>query len=329
MEQPTQPERKHRIAVLALDGFVPFDLSTPYNIFAMARRPDGKKPYELFFSGPKTSARNGDLTITRIAPLNRLNEADTVIIPGIHDALAYCEEDVFTALRSAATSGVRLASICTGACILAAAGLLHGLRATTHWELLPAVQSAYPSIAFERDVLFVDNGRILTSAGLASGIDLCLHMIRKDYGAATAADSAEFFVVPVERGGGHAQRIQRTPPQSGDNLSALQFWLLENLHLPLAIKNIAKQAFMSERTLNRKFREQTGMAPMVWLSKARIRRAQALLEGNTLSIEQIASAVGFGSPAAFRATFQRYVGVSPMAWRKTYAHYGKYTQPFA
>ena len=313
----------HRLAILALEGFVPFDLSIPYTMFGQAVLPDGRKPYAVFFAGPHARARSGTMEVTECRPLASLETADTIIIPGLFDPLGYQDAALFESLRAAARRGARLASICTGACILAAAGLLDGLAATTHWEIAPALQAAFPAIAVEPDVLFVDNGTVLTSAGLASGLDLCLHIIRKDYGAAVAGQSAEFFVLPPERDGGHKQRLRRQPGTPGSPVAALQMWMLENLHAPLTLRDMAGQGCMSVRTLNRKFREQTGQAPMLWLKKARIRRAQALLESSSLAVEQIGEAVGFASPSAFREAFRRLVGVSPSAWRTTYARRGE------
>ena len=308
-----------RVAILALEGFVPFDLSIPYNMFGQAVLPDGRKSYGIFFAGPQARARSGSLEITGCLPLASLETADTIIIPGLSDPLGYQDASLFEALRAAARRGARLASICTGAFILASAGLLDGLSATTHWELAPALQAAFPAVTVEPDVLFVDNGAVLTSAGLASGLDLCLHIIRKDYGAVAAGRSAEFFVLPPERDGGHKQRLRRQPGTPGSPVAALQMWMLENLHTPLTLHEMAAQGCMSERTLNRKFRDEIGQAPMLWLTKARIRRAQALLEASSLAVEQIGEAVGFASPSAFRDAFRRLVGVSPSAWRKTYA----------
>lgn len=309
----------HRIAILALEGFVPFDLSIPFEVFSKVTLAGGDKPYAVSFCGPDEAARSGAFTITGVLPLEALARMDSVIVPGMLDPLAYREPAVLAALRRAASSGARLASICTGACVLAAAGLLDGLRATTHWALAQAFAAAYPAVAVDADVLFVDNGQVLTSAGLASGIDLCLHMIRKDCGSKAAEDVATFFVTPLEREGGCRQFARRSHPQSGDNLAELHLWLLENLHLPLALGDMARQACMSPRTLHRKFKEQTGAAPMEWLTRARVRRGQTLLETGSLSVEQIAAATGFGSATAFRESFRRLVGVSPTAWRKTYS----------
>lgn len=309
---------KHKLAILALPGFVPFDLVIPQAIFRQAVLADGTHPYAVSFCGPQATVASSDLVVADNAPLNTLSQMDTVVIPGILDAAAFHDDAVCQALRRAADQGTRLASICTGAFVLAAAGLLNGLRATTHWAMTEELAKAHPAVAVEPESLFVDNGQILTSAGLASGIDLCLHMIRRDYGSATAEQSADFFVLPVERDGGQAQRIRRSAPQADDNLAALQLWVLENLHADLTLTSIARSACMSPRTLNRKFQAQTGASPMVWLAKARIRRAQALLETTAMPVEQVAAAAGFGSASAFRDMFRRLVGASPTAWRKTY-----------
>lgn len=308
----------HRLAILALPGFVAFDLAIPQALFAQTRLPDGSKPYEVFLCGPGDPVRSGAHALGGVAPLERLPEADTVVIPGIMEPEAFADAAVAQALRRAAAGGARLASICTGAFVLAAAGLLDGLQATTHWAKTADLARLYPAVAVADDVLFVDNGAVLTSAGLASGIDLCLHLVRQDCGAAVAEGCAEFFVLPLERHGGCAQRLRRVAPDADDSLAALQIWLLENLHVDLTLATMAAQARLSPRTLHRRFREQLGAAPMDWLARARVRRAQALLETTTLGVEAVAAAVGFGSAAAFRERFRRLVGVSPTAWRETY-----------
>lgn len=308
---------KHRLAILALDNFVPFDLCVPHGLFSLASLPGDVRPYEVGLCGAAETVRSGDFSV-RCEPLTELRRARTIIIPGVMEAPLYRDERVFAALRKAFAAGARLASICTGAWVLAAAGLLDGLKATTHWEQVGAMAGAHPRIAMEDDVLFVDNGRVLTSAGLASGMDLCLHMIRRDHGTAAAERCAQFFVLPLEREGGHPQRVRRAAPHPDGGLGALQLWLLENLHADLTLQAIAGRACMSARTLNRKFREQTGMPPMAWLTGARLRRAQSLLESTSLPVDEIAALAGFGSASALREHFRRHVGVSPTAWRATY-----------
>jgi transcriptional regulator GlxA family with amidase domain len=313
----------HHIAILALPGFVPFDISIPYQMFPLVSLADGRTPYKTYFCGPDTFISSQSFSITGISSLERLQQADTIIIPGIHDALSYTDEVVLEQLRKAAALGIRIASICTGACLLAAAGLLDGLSATTHWEIVKPLAERYPKITLHPDILFVDNEQILTSAGLSSGLDLCLHLIKKDYGVSTAERIANFFVMPIEREAGHAQIIKRYSPQENDNLARLQLWLSENLHRELSLEELAQQACMSTRTLNRKFKDQTGEPPMTWLIKARVRRAQSLLESSDMSVEQIAAATGFGSSTALRDNFRKNVGMSPSTWRSLYGMHSK------
>lgn len=310
--------KKHRLTILVLEGFIPFDVSVPYNIFSQVKLQNGRNPYDVSICGHKAISTSHEWQITGSKTLADLAQANTIIIPGLDNPLSFNDQQVLKALQQAADSGTRIASICTGACVLAASGLLDGLRATTHWDTVEALAQTYPQIKVEPDILFTDNGQILTSAGLASGIDLCLHMIRKDYGAAVAEKSAQFFVMPLEREGNHHQCIRRNQPQADDTLTPILYWLLDNLHLNHTLQSIALQAHMSARTLNRKFKEQMGIAPITWVTTARIRRAQVWLESTTLSIEQIATTTGFNSATAFREQFKKTVGIAPTAWRKTY-----------
>jgi transcriptional regulator GlxA family with amidase domain len=251
--------------------------------------------------------------------LEALSEADTIILPGLADPTAPIPESVLEALRAAAERGTRMASICVGAFTLAAAGLLDGLRATTHWAAAGELSRRYPAVDVDADVLFVDNGRILTSAGAAAGLDLCLHMIRQDHGSAVAADAARLAVMPLEREGGQAQFIvHERPGADGSNLEPLLRWIEENAHRDLTLHDLATRAAMSTRTLNRRFGEQTGTTPPQWLRGSRIRRAQYLLETTGHSVERIALQVGFGSPTSFRGHFKRLVGTSPHAYRRAF-----------
>lgn len=223
--------------------------------------------------------------------------ADTIILPGLADPTAHIPEDVLEALRAAAEGGTRIASICVGAFTLAAAGLLDGLRATTHWAAAKELSRRYPDVDVDADVLFVDNGQILTSAGAAAGL----------------------AVMPLERDGGQAQYIVHEQRDAeGSNLEPLLRWMEENAHRELTLDDIATRATMSSRTLNRCFREQTGTTPLQWLRRSRIRRAQYLLETTGHSVERIALQVGFGSPTSFRDRFKRLVGTSPHAYRRAF-----------
>lgn len=309
----------HVIAVLALDGVVAFDLSTPIEIFGRARLPDGQPAYRVQVCAPTAAVDAGTFTLYAPWRLSHLAEADTIILPGLADPAIPLPEPVLTALRDAAARGTRIASICVGAFTLAATGLLDGLRATTHWAAAAELARRYPAIAVDADVLFVDNGQFLTSAGAAAGLDLCLHMIRRDYGAAVAADTARVAVMPLERAGGQAQFIIHEPPSAdGATLEPLLRWLEENAHRELTLADLAVQAGLSTRTLSRHFREQTGTTPLHWLNQHRIRRAQALLETTDCAVEQIASRVGFGSPTTFRERFKDSVGTTPQVYRRTF-----------
>ena len=248
-----------------------------------------------------------------------LAEADTIILPGLADPTAPVAEEVLAALRAATANGVRLASTCVGAFILAAAGLLDGLRATTHWNATDLLARRYPAVRVDPHALFVDNGQILTSAGAAAGLDLCLYLVRKDYGAAVAADAARISVMPLERDGGQAQFIIHEPPlPDGATLEPLLRWMEEHAHQELTLAQIAAQACMSTRTLNRRFREQIGMTPLQWLHRSRLSQAQALLETTDQPIERIAQRAGFGSPTTFRNRFKQGVGTSPQAYRRAF-----------
>ncbi len=311
----------HNIGILALPGFVPFDCSIPFQLFSLACGKSGEHAYDLNFIGDTGHVSSGQFSIEGALPLAAMQEMNTVIVPGVTPSFGVCSQGVLDALRQARNAGIRMASICTGACILAAAGLLDGMQATTHWSVAEELAARYPQIDVEADILFVDNGQVLTSAGLASGIDLCLHMIRQDLGAAAAEELAAFFVVPMERDGGQRQFIRRTGPESGGNLAPLLLWMQENMHKNLTLSSICRQAHMSSRTLNRRFLEQVGAPPMLWLTRARVRRSQALLESSSMSVEEIAASTGFGSAASLRDHFRRTVGTSPTAWRKTFKRY--------
>lgn len=220
-------------------------------------------------------------------------------------------------LRTAADRGTRIASLCVGAFTLADTGLLDGLRATTHWAAASELARRHPAIDVDAAVLYVDNGHVLTSAGAAAALDLCLYMVRQDYGSAVAADTARLSVMPLERAGGQAQFIVHEPPvPSGTTLRPLLNWMEENLGgEQLDITTIAAKATMSTRTLNRRFQEQIGTTPLQWLHHARLRQAQFLLETTDHSIERVAGQVGFNAVTTFRERFRDLVGTSPQRYR--------------
>ncbi|MFD5143486.1 GlxA family transcriptional regulator [Streptomyces sp. NPDC058401] len=311
----------HTVAVLALDRVIPFDLSTPIEVFTRTRLPDGRPGYQIRVCAEQPEVDAGSFSLRAPWGLEGLQGADTIIVPGTDVPTAPLSPAVRAALLAAAGQGTRIASICSGTFPLAATGLLDGLRATTHWMAADLLAATYPDIEVDPDVLYVDNGRILTSAGAAAGLDLCLHMIRRDYGSAVAADAARLSVMPLEREGGQAQFIvhDHAPTPRGSVLEPLLAWLQANLASDLTLADIAARAGTSTRTLIRHFREQTGTTPLQWLHRARIRQAQHLLESTQHSVERIGAQVGFGSPTAFRDRFKRTTGVSPHAYRRAFS----------
>jgi len=309
----------HTVAILASHGVVAFDLSTPIEVFGRARLPDGQAAYHVCVCAPTDEIDVGMFTIRVPWRLDMLKKADTIILPGLADPMAPLPDEVLAALRSAAVQGTRIASICVGAFTLAATGLLDGLLATTHWAAASELARRYPKVKVDADVLFIDNGQFLTSAGAAAGLDLCLYMIRRDHGAAVAADAARISVMPLERDGGQAQFIIHEPPTAdGATLESVLRWMKTNACQKLRLEDIAAHAMVSTRTLSRHFREQTGTTPLQWLNHSRLRQAQSLLETTDHSIEQIASHVGFGSSTSFRDHFKHLVGTSPQAYRRAF-----------
>ncbi|WP_328444288.1 MULTISPECIES: GlxA family transcriptional regulator [unclassified Amycolatopsis] len=309
----------HIVAVLAPDRVVPFDLATPIEVFSRTTLPSGRPAYEVRICGASPEVDAGAFTLRPPFGLDGLDDADTVIVPG-RDANPPVPLDVLDALRRAAARGARIASICSGAFILAETGLLDGLRATTHWAGAAELARRHPAIDVDPDVLYVDNGRFLTSAGAAAGLDLCLHLIRRDHGSAVAADAARLSVMPLEREGGQAQFIvhDQPPAPRGSALEPVLTWLEENCAKEISLEDAAAYAGMSTRTLNRRFREQLGTTPLQWLLRVRVRRAQYLLEATGYAVDRIAGEVGFGSPTAFRERFKRVVGTSPHAYRASF-----------
>lgn len=310
----------HTVAVLALETVVPFDLSTPIEVFSRTRLPDGRPAYEVRVCGAAPTVDAGVFTLRPPWGLEELAAADTIVLPGCTDVTAPVPDEVLDALRRAAASGTRIASICAGAFILAATGLLDGRRATTHWLAAGLLADRHPAIDVDPAVLYVDEGQFLTSAGAAAGLDLCLHLVRRDHGSAVAADAARISVVPLEREGGQAQFIVHDPPPTprGSLLEPVLTWMHDNAARDLTLDDIAAHAGMSSRTLNRRFREQTGTTPLQWLLRARVRRAQHLLEATDHPVDRIATEAGFGSPTAFRDRFRRVVGTNPQAYRAAF-----------
>nr|WP_042180409.1 helix-turn-helix domain-containing protein [Kibdelosporangium sp. MJ126-NF4]CEL14381.1 Transcriptional regulator, AraC family [Kibdelosporangium sp. MJ126-NF4]CTQ88746.1 Transcriptional regulator, AraC family [Kibdelosporangium sp. MJ126-NF4] len=307
----------HLVAVLALDGVVGLELTIPCQVFGITPGYDVRVCAQR--GAAATSAGREDFRIVSRYGLDDANDADTVIVPGTAPDQPP-HPRVLRLLKAAVDRGARVASICTGAFTLAAAGLLDGRRATTHWMLAGHLADWYPDVRVEPAVLFIDDGQILTSAGVAAGLDLCLHLVRRDHGAAVAADTARQIVMPPQRSGGQAQFIEHPDPTGGDagDLAPTLRWMRDNLATPMSLGDIAANATMSTRTLSRRFRAQTGTTPLRWLLDQRLHRARELLETTDLPVERIAGETGFGSAESLRVHFTEHVGTSPRAYRSTF-----------
>ncbi|MFF7275440.1 helix-turn-helix domain-containing protein [Streptomyces griseorubiginosus] len=310
-------ERTERVVVLALDGVYPFELGIPSRILGAA---DGRYEVLTCSVDGRPVRSNADFTIGVEHGPEALATADTVVITPVASERmpADLPEEVREAL-ALVRPDARIVSICTGAFVLAAAGLLEGRRATTHWQLADHFRRLYPHIDLDPDVLFVDDGRILTSAGAASGVDVCLHLVRKDHGSELANTVARRCVVPPFRDGGQAQYIEQPVPEQGAASTAeTRAWALERLDEPLTLGELAAHARMSLRTFARRFNEEVGLSPGRWLIQQRVARARHLLESSDLSVDQIAGRVGFATGASLRQHLHAAIGVSPQVYRRTF-----------
>ncbi|MEU4244030.1 helix-turn-helix domain-containing protein [Actinoplanes sp. NPDC026619] len=314
---------KHLVAELVLDGVVGFDLGTPPQVFNAARRSDLERYYRVHVCGAGPVRSTGGFTVIPDYGLDELARADTVIVPGIGRGGPLTDgtldPSVKDALRAAHERGARIVSICTGASVLAAAGLLDGRPAATHWAWAGEIAPLYPQVNWNFDVLFVDDGDILTSAGVGAGVDLCLHIVRNDHGTEVANRAARRCVVPPFREGGQAQYIERPVPSSaGIGTEPTRNWALDRLAEPVTLEGMAAHARMSVRTFTRRFRDETGLSPRQWLLRQRVAHAQLLLESTDLGIETVARRSGLGSATALRQHMQSTIGVAPSAYRKTF-----------
>ncbi|MDO0975315.1 GlxA family transcriptional regulator [Mycolicibacterium frederiksbergense] len=314
----------HRVTVLLLPPVVGFDATIAPTLFGQAQGPDGEPLYEVTVcsvdEGPVPSI--GGFAMIATAGPEALAAADTVIIPGTRYPPARLDGTLAPEVRAALHTirpGTRLVSICTGAFVLAAAGLLDGRPATTHWRFADTLRALFPSVRVDENVLFVDDGDVLTSAGLAAGIDLCLHIIRSDHGTQVANEVARYCVVPPWREGGQAQFIDRHLPVADHaSTAATREWALAHLDEPLTVQALARHAHMSPRTFNRRFRAETGEAPGSWIRNRRIDRARELLESRNLPVDEVARLSGLGTGGNLRHHLRRGVGMSPSSYRKVY-----------
>ncbi|CAO5227668.1 GlxA family transcriptional regulator [Frankia sp. AgKG'84/4] len=315
----------HRIVVLAVDGVIPFELSIPAKLFGAATDVTGRQLYEVLTcsvdGAPVATAADFTLAVVRDATV--LATADTVIVPPAVDMPKITSRDLLPPGLVDAfgriPSDARIVSLCLASYVLAGAGLLDGLAATTHWHHAEAFQRAYPAVQLRPDVLFVDAGRILTSAGAAAAVDLCLHLIRLDHGSGVANRVARAGVVPPWRDGGQAQYVERLVPMPSDTGTApTREWALERLDQPLRLDDLAAHAGMSRRTFTRRFRAEVGLSPGEWLVRERVDLARHLLEHTDLPVDRIAGRCGFGTAAALRQQMREALAISPSDYRRTF-----------
>ncbi|KIF67420.1 AraC family transcriptional regulator [Streptomyces sp. AcH 505] len=315
----------HEVAVLAFDGMAPFELGVVVEVFGLARPELGEQPWYDLRVCAQEPGRDlrvvGGVTLRAEYGLAELAAADTVIVPGVAEVGGEVSPELVAALRLAHSRGARLVSICSGAFAVAATGLLDGRRATTHWRYARTLAERHPEIDVDPDVLYVDNGDILSSAGSAAGIDLCLYLVRSDHGAAVANTVARRFVVPPHREGGQAQFIEaavRPVSPDSDGVAYSMAWALERLHTPLSVPMLARAASMSERSYLRHFTRRTGTSPMRWVVAQRVAASLPLLESGEGSVGEVSAAVGFDSAATYRHHFGREMRTTPTAYRKAF-----------
>ncbi|MBH5335017.1 helix-turn-helix domain-containing protein [Streptomyces pactum] len=314
--------RREIVAVLLFSGGPIFESSIPLSVFGIDRQDAGVPRYRLLVcAGEDVPLRTtGGLELTAPYGLEALSRAGTVVVPAWRSITQPPPTAALDALRRAHEEGARIVGLCTGAFVLAAAGLLDGRPATTHWMYAPTLAKRYPSVHVDPRELFVDDGDVLTSAGTAAGIDLCLHIVRTDHGADAAGALARRLVVPPRRTGGQERYLDRSLPEEigADPLAEVVAWALEHLHEQFDVEALAARAYMSRRTFDRRFRSLTGSAPLQWLITQRVLQAQRLLETSDYSVDEVAGRCGFRSPVALRGHFRRQLGSSPAAYRAAY-----------
>ena len=318
---PAHPPHSTVVA-LAYDGLCTFEFGCTYEIFGLPR-PELDRPwyrFEVCAAEPGPLRAAGSLAVRAPHDLDLIERADTVIVPGWRNPDAPVPDALLDALAGVPERGGRLASICSGVFVLAAAGVLDGRRATTHWRYTAALARRYPQIEVDPDVLYVDEGPVLTSAGSAAGLDLCLHIVRCDHGAAVANNVARRLVLAPHREGGQRQFVEMpvAPAAEAGRLTALLDWLPAHIDEALTVGDLARHAGMSLRTFQRRFRDATGTAPGDWLVRQRVAHARRLAETTDLTVEQIATRSGFGAVETLRHHFRRIVGTTPTSYRRTF-----------
>ncbi len=309
------------VATLVYEGVAPFELGVLCEAFGLDRRDDGVPMLDFAICGPRVGVVPTSLgfSINVEQGLERLDEADLIGVPAMPRS-GHAPEPVLEALVRAYERGARIVSVCSGAFTLGMAGLLDGRECTTHWKYTTELARRFPEAKVVPEVLYVDAGQIVTSAGTAAGLDACLHIWRQEYGAAVASMVARRMVVPPQRDGGQAQFIARPVPEcEAETLGPLLAWIVEHLDEDLDVESLARRSLMSPRTFARRFRAETGATPHAWVTQQRVLRAEQLLEESDRSVEWIAREVGFGNAATLRHHFSRVRGLSPQAYRRRFA----------
>ncbi|MGP8435033.1 transcriptional regulator FtrA [Paraburkholderia fungorum] len=314
--------QNHLVVALAYDRLCTFEFGCVTELFALERPELGVDWYRFAVcaSEPGPIRAAGGITVTAPYTLKLLDRANTIVVPGWRDAGELPPEPLLKKIRAAHERGARLCSICSGVFVLAAAGVLDGKTVTTHWRYADTLQQRYPQLRVQPDALYVDEGQIITSAGSAAGLDMLLHLVRRDHGSAVANRVAQRLVVPPHREGGQAQFVPRPMPQDeGGRLAKLMDWVRRHPTLPHTLQSLAERAAMSPRTLQRQFHDATGMAPYEWLVRERVAIARELLEASTpLPMTRVAELAGFGSEESLRRHFRRIALTSPGAYRKKF-----------
>jgi transcriptional regulator GlxA family with amidase domain len=312
----------HTVGLLLLPDCRPFEVGIAIEVWGIDRSDDGVPRTALVTVGlePGPVPLSHGLAAVAARSLDALAGCDLVLVPGREDSFAPVPEEALAALRAVVAAGVPVASLCSGAVLLARAGVLDGRRATTHWRIADRLAAEHPAVRVDPDALFVGDGAVWTSAGTAAGIDLCLHLVRSAFGAGAAATVARRMVTPPHRDGGQRQYVQTPIPvaTAGSPVGAVQEWARRHLDRPLPVAALARRAGMADRTFARRFVAETGRTPAQWLLHERIARSQQLLEAGELGVERVAARCGFASAGVLRTHFRRLVGTTPAAYQRTF-----------
>ena len=310
-----------RVAAIAVPGFSVFELSVACEVFGIDRSDTGGPSFDFTVCTATPGivpAKQGGVDIVVEADLEATRDADAVVMAAYSVETGQVPEPVLEALRAAHARGAWIVGVCSGTFAIADAGLLDGKRCTTHWMYTDRLAARVPSATVSPDSLYVEDDRIITSAGTSAGIDACLHLVRRELGPAAAIQIARRMVVPPHRDGGQAQYVEQPLPVAADSLAGLLDWILDHLSEELTVPEVAARAFMSERTFARRFRAETGTTPAAWIARQRLLRAQELLEGTSLPVDEVAERSGFGTAAALRHHFSSSLRTTPVAYRRRF-----------